>query len=209
MSDYWSCVPDCPHPNPYDDAGPPDPSDACMVCNRIDCQCPPEAIEKQIQGCPGYFASSDGEIISRRNWRGLGERTLFKRLDTDGYFMVRLTDSNGKNVKRMVHSLIAAAFLGPRPPRHETRHLDGNRLNNALSNLAWGTAKENAADRESHGNTSRGEKHSEIVKRGMPPLKTHCKRGHLLPNKIGKRECQICSRERHKIYEQKKKQKTQ
>lgn len=32
----------------------------------------------------------------------------------------------------------------------ETRHLDGDKVNNKPENLAWGTAKENALDRERH-----------------------------------------------------------
>lgn len=41
-------------------------------------------------------------------------------------------------------------------PRQEVRHLDGDKRNTAPSNLVWGTARENAADRERHGRTARG-----------------------------------------------------
>jgi hypothetical protein len=34
--------------------------------------------------------------------------------------------------------------------RCEIRHLDGNKFNNNITNLAYGTAKENAADRKMH-----------------------------------------------------------
>jgi hypothetical protein len=33
----------------------------------------------------------------------------------------------------------------------EIRHLDGNPLNNCLTNLAWGTPAENKEDRKTHG----------------------------------------------------------
>lgn len=60
-------------------------------------------------------------------------------------------------VTRHVHELVALAFLGPPPSaEHEVRHLDGDRTNNRPSNLVYGTAKENAADREAHGRTARG-----------------------------------------------------
>lgn len=39
------------------------------------------------------------------------------------------------------------------------RHKDGNPANNAASNLAWGTAAENASDRLRHGNYARGASH--------------------------------------------------
>jgi len=44
------------------------------------------------------------------------------------------------------HRAILAAFDGPQPPRVVGRHLDNDRSNNTLPNLAWGTRAENAAD---------------------------------------------------------------
>lgn len=67
---------------------------------------------------------------------------------------------NGKRERRTVHRMVADAFLPPKPsPAHEIRHLDGNRANNAASNLAWGTRKQNAEDRARHGTTACGERH--------------------------------------------------
>jgi hypothetical protein len=39
----------------------------------------------------------------------------------------------------------------------QCRHLDGNRSNNRLDNLAWGTPLENGADKARHG-TAKGER---------------------------------------------------
>jgi hypothetical protein len=51
------------------------------------------------------------------------------------------------------------AFVGPRPSeRHESRHLDGTKTNNHLSNLQWGTYEENQMDRLAHGKSNRGER---------------------------------------------------
>jgi hypothetical protein len=38
---------------------------------------------------------------------------------------------------------VAEAFLGPRPPKHDVLHIDGNRHNNCISNLRYGTRAEN------------------------------------------------------------------
>lgn len=46
----------------------------------------------------------------------------------------------------MVHQLVALTFLGPRPKGQEVRHLDGDPLNNAVTNLAYGTRSENILD---------------------------------------------------------------
>jgi hypothetical protein len=62
-------------------------------------------------------------------------------------------------VRHNVHKLICEAFLGPKPDGLITRHLDGDPTNNKLSNLAYGTHKENEEDKRKHGNTMLGEKH--------------------------------------------------
>jgi HNH endonuclease len=36
-----------------------------------------------------------------------------------------------------VHQLVAETFIGPCPPRHKLVHLNGDRSNNSLSNLAY------------------------------------------------------------------------
>lgn len=114
---------------------------------------------------PGYEVSRDGRVVSTgSNWRGYGSRELRQRLNASGYPSVRLV-VDGKRRHLPVHKLVALSHLPPRPSElHEVRHLDGNRLNNSADNLAWGTRKENAADRDSHGTTSRGEAHSFAIK---------------------------------------------
>lgn len=45
-----------------------------------------------------------------------------------------------------VQILVMNAFVGPRPPGLVCHHIDGNRLNNALTNLAWVTQSYNVQD---------------------------------------------------------------
>lgn len=114
---------------------------------------------------PGYEVTRDGKVFSvASNWRGYGRREMRQLLNSDGYPCVRLMlDGRRKHIR--VHVLVAQAYLPPRPSEdHEIRHLDGNRLNPNADNLAWGTRKDNAADRERHGRTSRGEAHSASIK---------------------------------------------
>lgn len=69
------------------------------------------------------------------------------------YMGVRLSKNNVAKSYN-VHRLVVAAFLGPPPTvHHEVRHLDGRRNNNRMTNLAWGTHKENGQDMIRHGHT--------------------------------------------------------
>jgi hypothetical protein len=114
-----------------------------------------------------YEVTPDGRVFSLTNWRGLGRRELAQEPNDDGYPSVRLI-INGKRTRKAVHVLVAERYLPPRPtPAHEVRHLDGNKLNRSADNLAWGTRAENAADREAHGRTSRGERHAAAVRKGL------------------------------------------
>lgn len=117
---------------------------------------------------PGYEVTRDGRVFSvTHNWRGYGRRELTQDLNDDGYPSVRVTVC-GKRTRLAVHRLVASRFLPPRPsPLHEVRHLDGNRMNCRADNLAWGTRKDNADDRERHGRTSRGARHSAAIKSGL------------------------------------------
>jgi hypothetical protein len=71
---------------------------------------------------------------------------------TNQYPSVKLSKA-GITKTMYVHELVLLAFEGNRPAtidRAEIRHLDGNKLNSNLSNLKYGTIKENVADRKLH-----------------------------------------------------------
>lgn len=111
-----------------------------------------------VPGFEGMYEVSDGgEVRSLRNTRGSDLVTpLVKKrtVNTQGYLCASLS-RNGVSRMYTVHSLVALAFLGPRPQGMEVRHADGNRLNANLANLSYGTAQDNADDRIRHGATTR------------------------------------------------------
>lgn len=116
-------------------------------------------------GC--YEVTQCGRVYSRSLWRGLRLREMAQAPNASGYPSVRLT-IDGKRTHLPVHRIVAELFLGETPsPQHEVRHLDGDPLNNHVTNLAWGTRQDNANDRERHGRTSRGRKHSRAVMAGL------------------------------------------
>ena len=70
-----------------------------------------------------------------------------------------MASAGGRHERIAVHRLVCAVFNGPPAnPSDQVRHLDGSRDNNRASNLAWGTAKQNAEDRELHGTDPKGER---------------------------------------------------
>jgi len=114
-----------------------------------------------------YEVTEDGEVFSLSGWRGIGRREVSQSVNGRGYMEVRMmVDGERKHFK--VHTLIAKAFCGERPsPAHEVCHINGDRTDNRACNLRWGTRKENMLDRDLHGRTSKGEKHSQAIKRGF------------------------------------------
>jgi hypothetical protein len=97
-----------------------------------------------------------GKIVRSRH-RG---RVLFPGLDTSGYFMVNLHAEQTRKCA-LVSRLVLSAFDRLPKSGEECRHLDGVRTNNVRSNLAWGTASDNTADKIRHGTVRapRGEEH--------------------------------------------------
>jgi len=112
-----------------------------------------------------YEASSFGRVRRPPDWVPLGGgfgkpgRILSKSVHAKGYFYVNTRSRRGKKSSVTVHSLVAGAFLGPRPEGMVVNHRDGNKLNNKPSNLEWVTQKENDAHARRMGltKTARGE----------------------------------------------------
>lgn len=87
----------------------------------------------------------------------LGETGRRRKGDQKRYLIVRLW-RGGKSRTHYVHRLVLTAFVGPCPEGAECRHLNGDRHDNRLENLCWGTRQENYEDRLRHGTDLRGER---------------------------------------------------
>ena len=109
-----------------------------------------------------HFATEDGRILSCARAGVLRER---RSHPNHGNYLMVTVQRDGVEVGHPVHRMVAEAFHGPKPSaQHEVRHLDGDRRNNAASNLAWGTRRENIDDREAHGTTARGARNGAYTK---------------------------------------------
>ena len=108
-------------------------------------------LTKDIPGFGGlYRVSENGDVISLKHKK---PRILTGSLVRSGYMAVNLWHENKAHL-RLRHRLVAEAFLENPEDLPQVNHLDHNKENNHVSNLAWCTARENVL------HTIRAGKHS-------------------------------------------------
>jgi len=108
---------------------------------------------KKIKNYPGYFIDKSGCVYSDRFCKN---RIKLKPRISNGYWSLFIRKNNRYH-KVYIHRLLLEAFVGECPLKNECRHLNGNRLDNNLDNLKWGTRSENQLDRNFTGTGHRGE----------------------------------------------------
>jgi hypothetical protein len=151
----------------------------------------PDLSDEQWHPVPGsdgcYEISDQGRLWSRPRHGTLGG-IIKGSTSPDGYRQV-LLQIRGRATGYKIHTMVAIAFIGPRPKGMEVCHKDGNKLNNNRSNLKYDTHRNNTRERVLHGH------HYQAAK-------THCDSGHeftLENTRIrsdGSRTCRTCERER-------------
>lgn len=100
-----------------------------------------------------YFVYDDGRIWSRHFFR-----FMKPSITKFGYWMYNLEDGN----VILVHRLVLTLFKRPPKSGEEARHYrENNPGNNHVSNLRWGTSKQNNDDRARHGTDNKGERHGQ------------------------------------------------
>lgn len=130
---------------------------------------------RNLPNFPGYAIGWDGSVWSYWEKRGRKKSVISltrKRLKpsiTRGYYQVALT-RNGVVYYRKVHRLVLEEFIGPRPQGTEACHENGNKLDNRVTNLRWGTKSENYQDRFRHGTDNNGERNGRSVLNSLSVL---------------------------------------
>lgn len=100
-----------------------------------------EEIWKDIAGWEGlYQVSTCGRVKSLKYGK---ERILKQSKNSSGYLTVSLY-IEGKTFSKVVHRLVAIAFIPNPENKIEVNHIDEDKKNNRLENLNWMTSKENS-----------------------------------------------------------------
>lgn len=103
---------------------------------------------KTIKDYPDYEISDYGVIVSHKYGK---PRIMKTRKDKHGYLLVGISKNNVTKTAT-VHRLVAETFI-PNPNNLPVvRHLNDIPDDNSVSNLAWGTPKDNTADLIKNGN---------------------------------------------------------
>lgn len=114
-------------------------------------------IWKSIKDWPEYEISNFGNVRSVASKPGVRKsgRILCTSVEHVGHLRVRLS-REWKRYPKLVHRLVADAFIPKVPGKKYVLHKDGNPQNNHVSNLKWGTAHDNSQDMIAHGRSLKG-----------------------------------------------------
>lgn len=114
-----------------------------------------------------YMVSSAGDFVSRKGRTGPkcvmafdGWHYMKPYTSRSGYRTIQMFDDDGKLRHMRCGRAVLSTFVGEPGPGMECCHGDGNRANDALENLRWGTHADNEADRRLHGMVIVGERHA-------------------------------------------------
>lgn len=118
---------------------------------------------RPVLGWPKYEISNLGNV---RGPRGPIKTFVIpsKGKDYVAFNVINGRLPNGRENRKSlrVHREIARAFLGDQP-KLLALHGDGNRFNNVLTNIRWGTNKDNEDDKKKHGTSMLGKRHKITV----------------------------------------------
>jgi len=98
---------------------------------------------RDVKGYEEEYKVSDlGRVLSLKH----GKERVLKQTINNRYFTVNLYE-NGKRSTKIIHKLVAIAFLNHEPNGYEivVDHIDNNKLNNHVNNLQLISNRENCS----------------------------------------------------------------
>lgn len=93
-----------------------------------------------------YEISEDGRFLRNIKSKKYLKISLDMHHSKTGYYAITV-NYKGKNVRRMIHRMVAECWLGPCPEGMQVDHIDRNSHNNHYSNLRYVTHSEQMKNR--------------------------------------------------------------
>lgn len=94
----------------------------------------------RLRDYPDYAVTPNGTVVS---YRVHSEGREMSPSVSTGYAKVSLVDKSGETRNVQVHRLVAMQYIKNPKKLEIVNHLDGDKLNNDVSNLEWTTRKGN------------------------------------------------------------------
>lgn len=93
--------------------------------------------EKRVKyGMTDYEVDTDGNIFGKHG------KKIKPQLSKDGYYYFNQY-LDGKMYHKRIHRVVCETFISNPEQKEFVNHIDGNKLNNKLTNLEWVTHSEN------------------------------------------------------------------
>lgn len=94
-------------------------------------------IWKDVNGCNGLYQVSNEGRVKSMNYNHTNNEKILKQCTVNGGYKQVVLFYNSKRKRKMVHRLVAEAFISNPLNLPQVNHKDENKENNCVDNLEW------------------------------------------------------------------------
>ena len=144
-----------------------------FLLSKLDYRDLPNEIWRDVINYEGFYQVSNFARV--RSFHKNKIKILTPKPDMHGYFRVVLC-KNGEKKNRLVHVLVAQAFIPNPEGKKQVNHISGDKSDNRAENLEWLTPSENIAHAFDMGLRKSGCEHSraKLLPEQIRDIRTNC-----------------------------------